>query len=82
MFLAKTPPAGSMFLAIHTGGSLLKFPVLFPHFAGLRVARLLMLDGMVHIDAHRPAATAHCPSCGVALAESTAATPGGARTIR
>jgi transposase len=23
-----------------------------------------MLDGMVHIDAHRPAATAHCPSCG------------------
>jgi len=43
---------------------LLKFPVLFPHFAGLRVERLLVLDGVIHIEAHRPATTAHCPTCG------------------
>jgi transposase len=43
---------------------LLKFPVLFPHFAGLRVERLLVLDGVAHIEAHRSAATAHCPTCG------------------
>ena len=43
---------------------MLKFPVLFPHFAGLRVERLLVLDGVVHIEAHQRAATAHCPTCG------------------
>lgn len=43
---------------------MLKLPVLFPHFAGLRVERLLVLDGVVHLEAHRSAATAHCPTCG------------------
>lgn len=43
---------------------MLKFPVLFPHFAGLRVERLLVLDGVVHIEVHRRAATARCPTCG------------------
>jgi transposase len=43
---------------------LLKFPVLFPHFAGLRVECLLVLDDSVHVGAHRRAATARCPTCG------------------
>ena len=43
---------------------MLKFPVLFPHFAGLRVERLLVLGGVVHVAAHRRAATAPCPTCG------------------
>src|SRR5215212_880032 len=46
------------------GGPLLQLPILFPHFTGLRIERLLVLDGVVHIEAHRRAATAHCPTCG------------------
>jgi transposase len=46
------------------GGQLLKFPIIFPHFAGLRVERLLVLDNVVHLEARRTAVTAHCPTCG------------------
>jgi transposase len=46
------------------GGTLLRVARLFPQLAGLRVERLLVLEGVVHIEARRAAATAACPSCG------------------
>jgi transposase len=43
---------------------LLRVIRLFPQLAGLRVERLLVLDGVVHIETRGAAATARCPSCG------------------
>jgi transposase len=48
----------------YPGGALLRVTRLFPQLAGLRVDRLLILDGIVHVEARRAAATARCPSCG------------------
>jgi transposase len=42
----------------------LRFTRLLPQLAGLRVERLLVLDGVIHIEARRAAVTARCPSCG------------------
>jgi transposase len=37
---------------------------LFPHLAGLCVERVLELDGVIHVEVRRAAATARCPQCG------------------
>jgi transposase len=45
------------------GGTHLRVPELFPQWAGLRVERALVLDGVVHVEACRVTDMARCPSC-------------------
>jgi transposase len=49
---------------VSPGGSHLRVPDLFPHLAGLRIERTLVLDGVIHVEARRDMKTARCPSCG------------------
>jgi transposase len=49
---------------VSPGGSHLRVPDLFPHLAGLRIERTLVLHGVVHVEARRVTKTAPCPACG------------------
>jgi len=46
------------------GGIPLRVPDLLPHLTGLRIERMLVLDGVVRLEAGVRAATAACPTCG------------------
>lgn len=49
---------------VSPGGSHLRVPDLFPHLAGLRIERTLVLHDVVHVEARRVTKTARWPTCG------------------